>query len=91
MPPARPQLTPRVATPGAESAVYDCLVLVRKMQTVVKTKGDGKKTENTHGELTSQNLWSQNERHFVGITWHIVWSYGSKIYCVVQIKLNQLI
>jgi len=26
------------------------------------------------GELTSQNLWSQYIRHFVGITWHNVWS-----------------
>jgi len=25
-------------------------------------------------ELTSQNLWSRYVRHFVGITWHNVWS-----------------
>ena len=26
------------------------------------------------GEVTSQNLWSRYDRHFVGITWHNVWS-----------------
>ena len=26
------------------------------------------------GEMTSQNLWSQYVRHFVGITWHNMWS-----------------
>ena len=26
------------------------------------------------GELTSQNLWPRYVRHFVGITWHDVWS-----------------
>ena len=28
----------------------------------------------TQGEMTSQNLWSRYVRHFVGITWHNVWS-----------------
>jgi len=28
----------------------------------------------TQGEKTSQNLWSRYVRHFVGITWHNVWS-----------------
>ena len=28
----------------------------------------------TQGEMTSQNLWSLYDRHFVGITWHNVWS-----------------
>ena len=26
------------------------------------------------GEVTSHSLWSRNIRHFVGITWHNVWS-----------------
>ena len=28
---------------------------------------------NAQGEVTSQNLWSQYDRHVVGITWHDVW------------------
>jgi len=28
----------------------------------------------TQGEVTSQNLWSRYDRHFVGITRHVVWS-----------------
>jgi len=28
----------------------------------------------TQGEVTPQNLRSRYDRHFVGITWHIVWS-----------------
>ena len=28
----------------------------------------------TLGEVTSQNLWPRYDRHFVGITWHNVWS-----------------
>ena len=28
----------------------------------------------TQGELTSQNLWSRYDRHFVGITRHNMWS-----------------
>ena len=28
----------------------------------------------TQGEVTSQYLWPRYERHFVGITWHNVWS-----------------
>ena len=28
----------------------------------------------TQCEMTSQNLWSRYDRHFVGITWHNVWS-----------------
>ena len=28
----------------------------------------------TQGEMTSQNLWSGYDRHFVGITWHNAWS-----------------
>jgi len=41
--------------------------------------------------VTSQNLWSQYDRHFVGITRHIVWSEKAKIYGVIHIKLNQLV
>ena len=37
----------------------------------------------THGEVMSQNLWPRYARHFVGITWHIVWSSGAKIYRVI--------
>jgi len=28
----------------------------------------------TWSEVTSHNLWSRHNRHFVGITWHNVWS-----------------
>ena len=28
----------------------------------------------TQGEVTSQDLWSRYDRHFVGITWHNLWS-----------------
>ena len=28
----------------------------------------------TQGEMTSQILWSRYIHHFVGITWHNVWS-----------------
>ena len=35
------------------------------------------------GEVTSQNLWPRHHRHFVGITWHNVWSKGAKIYRVI--------
>ena len=28
----------------------------------------------TWGEVTSQNLWPRYDRHFVGTTWHNVWS-----------------
>ena len=28
----------------------------------------------TKGEMTSQNLWPRYDRHFVGVTWHNVWS-----------------
>jgi len=34
------------------------------------------------GEVTSQNLWTRYHHHFVGITWHNVWSKGAKIYRV---------
>jgi len=33
-----------------------------------------KRIELTKRELTSQNLWSRYDRHFVGITWHFAWS-----------------
>ena len=43
---------------------------------------DYKKWHNTQGVVTSQNLWPQYDRHFVGITRHMdVW--GAKIYRVV--------
>jgi len=29
---------------------------------------------NTQGEMTSQSLLSRHDRHFVGITWHNMWS-----------------
>jgi len=29
---------------------------------------------NTWGEVASHNLWPRYDRHFVGITWHNVWS-----------------
>ena len=29
--------------------------------------------ERTHRAVTSQNLWSWYDHHFVGITWHNVW------------------
>ena len=46
-------------------------------------------TTNTHGAVTSHNLLSPHDRHFVGITRYNVWSCGTKIYPVIQIKLNQ--
>jgi len=46
----------------------------------------------TESEVTSQNLWSQYDRHVVGKTWHDVWSsVKAKIYVVIHIKLNQLV
>jgi len=44
----------------------------------------------TWGELTSQNLWSRLHSHFVGITWHNIWSQLVKICHVIQSKFNQL-
>jgi len=44
--------------------------------------------------VTSQNVWSRYDRHFVGIgpiTWHDVWSSKAKFYGVIHIKLNQLV
>ena len=29
---------------------------------------------NTYDEVTSPKLWLRYDRHFVGITWHNVWS-----------------
>ena len=40
-------------------------------RTYVATPGRG---AYTHGEVTSQYLWLRYDRHFVGITWHNVWS-----------------
>ena len=37
------------------------------------------------GEVTSQNLWSRYDRHFVGITRHNVWNERVKIYHVIRI------
>ena len=28
----------------------------------------------TYREMTSHNLWSRYDHHFVGVTWHNVWS-----------------
>jgi len=41
--------------------------------------------------MTSQNLRSLYDRHFVAITWHDVWNQLLKIYHVIQIKFNQLV
>ena len=46
---------------------------------------------NTQGEMTSRNLWARYDRHFVGITWHNVWSWWAKICHVIQTKFNQLV
>jgi len=35
---------------------------------------DGAALLGTKDEVTSENLWSRYDRHFVGITWHNVWS-----------------
>ena len=40
--------------------------------------------------MTSHSLWSQHDRHVVGITRHNAWSEGAKIYCVIQIQEAQL-
>jgi len=45
----------------------------------------------TQGKVTSHSLWSRHGRHFVAITRHNVWSEGTKIYCVIQTKLKQLV
>jgi len=47
----------------------------------------------TWGEMTSQNLWSRYERHFVRIAWRNVFSKWVKIYHVIQVGLyvNQLV
>ena len=42
-------------------------------------------------QVTSHNLRSQCDRHFVGITRHNVCSQGAKIYHVIPITLNQLV
>ena len=44
---------------------------------------------NKQGEVTSQNLWSRYDRHFVSITRAL--SHTAKICRVIQIKLNQLV
>ena len=36
-------------------------------------------------------MWSLYDRHFVGITWHNVWSIRWKIYPIIQTKLSQLV
>jgi len=41
--------------------------------------------------VTSQNLWSRYDRHFVSITRRVVWSKNAKICGVIHIKLNQLV
>jgi len=41
--------------------------------------------------VTSQNLWSRYDRHFVGITWCNLRRYGENIYRVILTTLNQLI
>jgi len=41
----------------------------------------------TQGEVTSHNLWSQRDRHFVGITWLNVCSRGAKIYRVIGLRI----
>ena len=33
-----------------------------------------RESDYAYGEMKSQNLWSHYVRHFVGITWHNVWS-----------------
>ena len=39
----------------------------------------------------SQYLWPRYDCHFVGITWHNVWSSEVKIYRVIYIKFNPLV
>ena len=46
------------------------------------------KSCNTYGEITSRNLRPRYDRHFVGMTWHNVWSWGAKSYRVIQITSN---
>ena len=46
-------------------------------------------SSNTWGEATSQNLSLLNYRHFVGND--NIWSWWANIYCVLQMKLNQVI
>ena len=45
----------------------------------------GVPVRNTSGQMTSQNLWPRNDRHFVGITWHNVWNYrGEDLSCYLD-------
>jgi len=45
---------------------------------------------NTESEVTSQNLWSKYDRHFVGITWHIMCGVkGRRFIVLFGYKLNQ--
>jgi len=41
-----------------------------------------------YGAVTSQNLWSRYDRHFVGKTWHNVRNRGAKIYRVILVQEN---
>jgi len=43
----------------------------------------------TEGDVTSQSLWSRDDRHFVGITRYNALRYMAKIDHVIRIKLNQ--
>jgi len=56
----------------------------RSVQPICRARGRNQQTHrNTQGEVTSQYLWSRYDRHFVGKTWHNVWSYWMKIYHVI--------
>ena len=48
--------------------------LLRKANKLITMYVLGEKNVYTWGEVTSRNLWPRYDRHFVGITWHNVWS-----------------
>ena len=41
--------------------------------------------------MTSQNLWSRYNRHFVGIARYNALTYEANVSCVIRIKLNQIV
>ena len=53
------------------------------------TKSTRTRWINTCSEVTSQNLWSRYDHHFVGITWHIVYGVEGWRF-IVLFKLHSI-
>ena len=45
----------------------------------------------TDGDVTSHDLWSRYDRHFVGMKCRNEWRQAAKTYRVIQIKFNQFV